>query len=575
MSLQLDTGQKASTNNWDTAFAINFKNANKAIVAQKTSPKGYEGKTAGGGFGGTPPMDVKGFFGDWQLNGGSGSIVRLKLPFTNNSTITNTNTSQSMNFNGFAEVEVKLNYLDSEAGGSGASKTHNGGTNKALKTRDTSDHPETDPVATIVSVNLDEAAVKAKIVDDVRDTLKEWLNKNLSSFNHTFSAIDVNATADKGEFQWLMPTKIGYGVSNAVGADVDDYVFGVMAMTEDRKGKNLTYQVSPNIIPDNCNAGFLISQERFMSKIMLPGIKALFKNADTNDFEVDEDGSTITNKNKVTFQTLQTEKKDGSGTINIDDASMDKGKFTLKANATSLTLTMYDIHFPWGEDGGYTVHIDYNADSSLKMDKNKHFQVKTTSKPYMHVTVTESSGEKWKNIIVGIVEGIGLAIAGAALGAALGPAAEAAGEGFEAAGSAAADGVEGTTDALDFGGDFPADDEIDNLDDVNSTEEENASEDVAAGDKEGYVSKFKGFFRRNWRKLLGMAVGGAVGAVLAKLPDILEAYSEKDLAKMPTLDEFVDNSVSTTTWPNQTGYTLESVELNESLQMGLNVSIKD
>jgi hypothetical protein len=94
-------------------------------------------------------------------------------------------------------------------------------------------------------------------------------------------------------------------------------------------------------------------------------------------------------------------------------------------------------------------------------------------------------------------------------------------------------------------------------------------------DNSSYKAKFKGFFRRNWRKMLGTAIGGAVGAVTAEIPDILEAYSEEDLEKMPTLDDFVEYSVSPLTWPGQTGYTLKSVALNESLQMGLDVQISD
>ena len=48
---------------------------------------------------------------------------------------------------------------------------------------------------------------------------------------------------------------------------------------------------------------------------------------------------------------------------------------------------------------------------------------------------------------------------------------------------------------------------------------------------------------------------------------------KNDLEKMPTLDEFVDYAVSPTNWPAQTGYTLISAALNESLQMGLDVQI--
>ena len=137
-----------------------------------------------------------------------------------------------------------------------------------------------------------------------------------------------------------------------------------------------------------------------------------------------------------------------------------------------------------------------------------------------------------------------------------------------------AKGVSDLDGSVDFGGDvdLPSDDDITNLDEVNSEEESNASEDIENIEEEGYKSKFKGWFRRNWRKMLGMAIGGAFGAVIAKLPDILETYAEKNLEEdMPTLDEFTEETVAPVTWPNSSGYELVSVALNESLQMGLNL----
>ena len=108
---------------------------------------------------------------------------------------------------------------------------------------------------------------------------------------------------------------------------------------------------------------------------------------------------------------------------------------------------------------------------------------------------------------------------------------------------------------------------------MNSEEDDAGADDLDNTEDESYASKFKGFFARNWRKMLGMAIGGAIGAVYTQIPTILRTYSEGDLAQMPTLDEFVDYSVSPVVWPGQSGYTLENLALNESLQMGLNVQI--
>jgi hypothetical protein len=561
-------GRQGLNQQLDTVFAINFANANKAIVAQKSSPLGFSGTKPGGGFSG-PAIKVDGTFGPWQLSGGSGSIAEMTLPLSGTAAA-QTDPVQTRDFAGSAVIQIGLNFLP-QPDGSGSGKL-SGGNPKVLKIKTDTADPNTQPIVSIISLNVNAEASDAK--DAISDVLKEWLLGNLDSFNHTFAAIDLGAVADKDQFTWLAPTHVGYGINNPEGATVDNYIFGVMAMTEDRPGVNLGHEISPNVIPSGCNAGFLISQERFMTKIMKPGIEKLFLNASDADFDVTGDGSTITNNKAVVFHNFETTDKNGQDTVQITGATLDKEKFTLVAEATTLKLSFTQLHFPWG-DGGYTVNMVYNSDCELFMDQNKHFKSCVVGTPSLSVTVTESSGEKWANIILGIVEGIAFAVIGAAIGGALGPAAETAGEGLDEAATSAAGTVEGTTDALEFSGELLADDDIGNLDELNAEDDSDASDDIANADDESYTSKFKGFFRRNWRKILGMAIGGAVGAVTSKIPDILEAYSEKDLAKMPTLDEFVDYSVAAVSWPGQTGYTLVSVALNESLQMGLDVHISD
>ena len=86
------------------------------------------------------------------------------------------------------------------------------------------------------------------------------------------------------------------------------------------------------------------------------------------------------------------------------------------------------------------------------------------------------------------------------------------------------------------------------------------------------MEHFKGFFRSNWRKLLGAAIGAAIGGAVGAIPGILDAYAEKDLDKMPTLKDLADESVSPTSWPNNTGYALTSAKLNGALQMSLEFS---
>lgn len=557
------TAGKADTNNWDTVFAITFKNANTAITKAGSSPPGFSGIYTDGLSG--SKYTVAANFGAWQLVGGSGALVHMALPLTDGK-VTLEGGSTSITFNGSATIEVHLDYLPQPETASAASDTK-----QYLKVKTTTTDPNTDPIVSIQSVSLDnENAAGA-----VQEVLDQWLLNNLQTFNHVFTVVDINVQAAKDQFQWLKPTKVGYAVNAPEAAKVEDYIFGVLAMTEHRPGTNLSAQISPNIIPTGANAGFLIAQERFLEKIMMPNMAALFKGATVDDFELTDDNTIIRNKNTLSFQNFELE----NGGI-ITNATIDAQKFTLEARASTLLVMFDDLHFGWDADGNgggegspYVVHLTYSGESELFMDTNHHFQMCTVNNPSLETVVTKTEAEKWAEIIAGLIEGIAFAVIGAAIGGALGPAAEEAAEGLQTAGSDAAEGVTDADGSVGFGSDvnLPADDDIANLDDVNSDENSNASDDIQNDQEQGYKSKFKGWFRRNWRKMLGMAIGGAIGVVTSKLPDILEAYAEKNLKDIPTLDEFTEESVAPVTWPNSSGYEMVSVALNESLQIGLNL----
>lgn len=553
---QAPAPQAADTYDWDTAFGVYFKDANAAIVAGKSSPASFSGTYTDGMSG--DQYTVAGSFGAWQLTGGSGSIVHMSLPISGG-TITPQGGGNALQYDGTAIIEVSLNYLPQPASGSGTPN------NLVLKT--TSTDPQTDPVVTVQGFTFDPKSPWSRSSEAITSALGAWLNTNLQDFNHVFSVVVVNETADQGTFQWLKPTRLGYAVVAPQSAQPDQYVLGVMAMTENRTNPNLAYQISPNIIPAGCNAGFLISQERFVKKVFLPGVYTIFQNATAADFDTTNDGTTVTNKQALTFQSFTLE--DGT---KITDATVDGGKFTLTAFDQTLELQFTNMHFTWKT--GYIVHLDYTGMAVLSADGNGHFQMKETGKPSLSVVVTKTTTEKWEELITGIIEGIVLAVVGAAIGGALGPAADGVGEAASDAASEGAESADSAGSDLSFSFDGVDPDEVDNLDDVESDDDSDASEDLANAEEPSYASKFKGWFGRNWSKLLGGVIGSALGVVVAKLPDILEAYAEKNLQDMPTLDQFAEEAVAPVSWSNTSGYTMVSLGMNRSLQMGLKLNYK-
>lgn len=547
----------ADTYNWDTAYGITFEKVNNSIVRANSSPANFTGSYVDV-LGGGATYVIAASFGAWQLSGGSGDLVHMTLPLTNG-----TITPGGSAFSGSAEIEVKLNWLP-QPGASSDKGTHH------LKINLTTNDPVNSPIVSIVNM----AVHPATLAPVVQSALQTWLLAHLQQFNHVFSAVDLGAEADKAGFQWLKPTKLGYAVNTEGATDPKNYVFGVLAMTESRPGVRLDHQISPNIIPTGADAGFLISQERFLSKLLLPGMAVLFKGATAADFTLGPDGTLVQNKNALNFRTFKLE--DGS---KIDGATVDAQKFSLVARATSLVMTFNDLHFPWTPKGsivphGFVVHLTYSAESVLFLDANHHLQMCTVGSraqktgPTLNVVVTKTTAEKWTEIAVGLVEGIVLAVVGAMIGGALGPEVDEAAEGAE---QAAQDSVEDTAggDPLDFDSGFEGDNEDDNLSENNSEEDGEASKLLEEPNR---LEKLKGFFKRNWRKMLGATIGSITAVGLGVLPQILEAYAENNLADMPTLDEFADESIKTTTWPGATGTTLLTAGLNGSLQLGIQIT---
>lgn len=542
--------QAAVTNNWDTVSAIKFKAVNEAIVNQKSSPKSFSGIFSSPFSG---DFNVTGDFGDWQLSGGSGNLVHMKLPFTHSKFTPKSGGAAKTPGAGYGIIEINLTYIPQPCD-----------TNKQDLQVDAKKAVQS------VAVTMSDSSQK-NFASYIGHVLTEWLSSNLQDFNHVFAVANLGEQESSPAFTWLKPTKVGYAVEAPVNASVDDFVFGVLAMTQNRAGTDLTYQVSPNALPSGYNGGFLINFVRFMNEIFLPGVVPIFDSASTSDFTVTSDGTQVTNNKDLTFADFEIPtNKSGSETRTVSDATIDKGKFTLTAFDTYLELQFNDLTFTFEE--GYIAHLTYTGYQEIGVTSSNHFKFSQPAgkPPVLNVTITETTGEKWKELIDSIVIGVVFAVVGAMIGGALGPAAEEAGEAGETAATDAAEDAAGSS--MDFDVTAPEDSEVNNLDDVESESENEAADSI---EEPSRAQKFKGFFRRNWSKILGMAIGGAVGAVVSKIPDILRNLAEDDLDKVPTLNEFAEEAVAPVVFSNTKSFELKTIQMNGSVQMGLNVTFDD
>jgi hypothetical protein len=521
-----------STNNWDTAFGITFKDANAAIIAQGSSPAGFTGKHAI--VGGT--VDVTASFGPWQLSGGSDSLLQMTLPLRDG-TVSGAGNDPA-DFTAIAVIQVSLGYIP-QPGTATSDLKLNTGTG-----------------VSVLSVTLTSGPDSAR--DAVKGALQGWLGDNIEDFNHVFAAVDLNTQADTGEFAWLQPTHLGYALYTEGFDSVDDYLFGVLAMTEHRVGSRLSPEISPHVIPSGSQAGFLITAERIVEKMFLPNITSLFKNASADNFDTLDAGTTVYNTVPLNLPDFTL----SDGTL-ITDAAINSAGFTLAIGAGTVTISFNGMTFTFKE--GYTVTVNYGSVSAMGTDENGHLQLTPTGAPTVSVAVSESSSQTWKEIW----EGIGISIAGAVIGAALGSLAEAALAAREAAAVAVAEGI----DAAENGGAIELD--LIPVDQAFSPADQVQNEVVALRatvdslEEANAPMSFAGYFRANFLKVLGGVIGAAVGAAISDIPSILTGYADQDENQMPTLDDFAAKAIGTTTWADSSGYQLTSAALHGSLQFGL------
>jgi hypothetical protein len=121
--------------------------------------------------------------------------------------------------------------------------------------------------------------------------LSNWLNANLSIFDHVFATVNLGKYIANGQFSWVLPTATDYSFSSK--ATVEDSVLGVLCMTENRPIDGLVAQLSPNAIPTGQRAGYLISNERYLEKLLKPAMPFSFPGLKESDMGLSTDAQSL------------------------------------------------------------------------------------------------------------------------------------------------------------------------------------------------------------------------------------------------------------------------------------------
>lgn len=320
----------ASTHGWDTAYGIRFASVNAAISAKGSSPTDFDHSETSGG----ETNRVFGPFAAWSITGGSGHLLEMQVPIPSFTYEPDGQPAISRS-DAVALITVELEAIPQPGAASG--------TDYALKIRLPN---RSNASVSVTSFDYPGSESDGEIPEVVRLLLQGWMRtpENLARFNHTFAVVNLNGKAAVGDLQWVMPTHLAYGV---VAAGAEDGVFAVLCMTEG-KSPPPDEMVSVDLVPPGVNAAFLISKERYLTKMILPGLGFMFSEPQDKKgrkwpddyFELGGNGTLLRNRFDIAIDRFRTEHGDVR-------ATMAAGEMTITLEDLFLELRMTGFTHPY------------------------------------------------------------------------------------------------------------------------------------------------------------------------------------------------------------------------------------
>jgi len=340
---------------WDFIYTTSFEVINGGIKSANSTPTDTFDPQIGDSPTDTNYRKITGTFGDveattrtghWELaTGGSGRRVWMKMPdirFTyerhNQPDVSYTNCELTISF--------RMEFRPTNRLGKGGGvihelriKTDSDGENSFINFEDYSSTP--------TPGTGDEISIK--------QLFQNWLEDNLDKFDHVFAEVVKDDIADIDKFQWVQPTALGYGVNDTEPSDALNTGFmAVSAMTEGRAAPKAT--VLPDaVLPAGKSGSFLVSSERFMDKMLRPGIGNMFDDPNEasggeapNKVWPDEYFEIVGGDTLVNVEDLQINSFSYSADQAAVQATLRKGNLSVALSNGLLTLTMTQLKHPYG-----------------------------------------------------------------------------------------------------------------------------------------------------------------------------------------------------------------------------------
>jgi len=521
---------------WDTVFALTLDALNKSIVSQKTTPPAFSGKDTAGG------AACTGTWGPWQVQGGEGNGIIMSCPVVSGTLTTPGMPDTPLDG---AVVEVMITLVPKAASqqlNDPTAKTGTGTTQNLLANQ-TTDEFEQPRVQSI-------KGIPGSATYPAEAAFNAYFQNNLAEFDAVFAAVRLEEEAIEANKQWLKPAFSTYALASpgsgggSSGSQADS-AFALLSLVNAPTGQlpqqNFDlrmFQVFASTATAT-NSVFAVSAALAIQNIVLQAAKQCVMGASDDDFEIANDGITITNKNQLTWGNFQLTANDPSSVV---QPIISPGNFQLTLDGMNFHLSVSQAEFT-SPDG--TCDIKLTADQYFNIEAAKrsddHYYLLPSpglGTNSIRADVSPNKGFEIAMIIESIAVGIIFAFIGGALGDALGPAASTAVEEGEGVVSATAQDL---------------DEHVGQMSEEEITEAENngiqdATESVRSGGESN--GGRTGIFSNKY-KIWGGVIGGMFAIPVGLLPQIMQMVWADKITEgnVPTIDDFATNFSAAIQWP--------------------------
>lgn len=397
VSLLLNNSDPFQTNNWDTVFAANYTDLNAYIIKRMNEnpneyPTAWQANVPGSII--NPPYSGKGNFGPWQLAIGvstSGNEISMVLPLTS-CTVT-VNGIDYVIDGAVANASVTLNMIPDK-----------GNSNKnSLKVNTVGDGKN--KILTVNSVSYT-SPDSPDFEGAIAALLESWASNNLVQFQHIFAIVNLNETAAQKGFQWLKPTTTTYSFIS--GSDLDSSVLGVLCMVNNNPRPSGPAILDTGAIPPGSRAGFNISQNMFLTQMVLPSLPGAF-DTQASSFAIVND--------KITLASDKSVKMDDVSYLGVNYTPY-LTDFSFSIDNEVIEIYSY-VHV--NVSPGIDSYVETTSRYTLLLGKNSKGEQSLTYLPVgsavQHTSTTVADWVVWTEAIADIVLAIGTAVVGNAVSA--------------------------------------------------------------------------------------------------------------------------------------------------------------